>query len=82
MLGIMIPVIYLASFVDDFGDVYPIYKNPAHRALCVDEWMTALTYELAYGWNFLTVELVFQGFMILGLVSIMGRNIILPMVVT
>ncbi|MEM7107440.1 MAG: CPBP family intramembrane glutamate endopeptidase [Bacteroidota bacterium] len=83
MLGIMIPIICLASFIDSFNNFYPIYKsNAAHRVLGTEEWVPAFIYEVAYGWNFLTVELTFRGFMILGLVSIMGRNVVLPMVVT
>ena len=46
------------------------------------EWVPAMIYELAYGWNFLTVELTFRGFMIIGLASVMGRNVVIPMVVT
>lgn len=83
MLGIMIPIIFLASFIDNFSDFYPIYKsNSAHEVLGTGKWFPAMIYELAYGWNFLTIELTFRGFMILGLVSIMGRNVVLPMVVT
>ncbi|MEM1408126.1 MAG: CPBP family intramembrane glutamic endopeptidase [Bacteroidota bacterium] len=83
MLAVMIPVIFLASFIDNFSNFYPIYKsNPAHTVLGTGEWLPAILYELAYGWNFLTIELAFRGFMILGLTSIMGRNVVLPMVVT
>ncbi len=83
MLGVMIPLIFLASFIDNFSNFYPIYKsNQAHNALGTEPWVPVIIYELAYGWNFLTVELTFRGFMILGMASLMGRNVILPMVVT
>lgn len=83
MLLIMIPVVAAASFTENFNDFYPIYKkNSAHAYFQIAEWIPALVYELAYGWNFLTVELAFRGFMVLSLASIMGRNVVVPMVVT
>lgn len=83
LLLLMVPLLLAASFIDNFSDFYPIYKaNPAARYLSVPEWVTAIIYELAYGWNFLTIELVFRGFMIIGLASLMGRNVVIPMVVT
>ncbi|MEM9857089.1 MAG: hypothetical protein AAF843_07025, partial [Bacteroidota bacterium] len=61
MLGVMIPLIFLASFIDNFSNFYPIYKNnQAHNALGTEPWVPAIIYELAYGWNFLTVELTFR----------------------
>ncbi len=83
MLLIMVPVIIAASFIENFNDFYPIYKkNAVHQHLHIAEWIPAVIYELAYGWNFLTIELAFRGFMILSLAGIMGRNVVMPMVVT
>lgn len=83
MIGIMIPIILTASFIDNFNKFYPIYKpNPAYRYLEVEAWIPAIAYEIFYGWNFLTIELAFRGFMIIGLAKVMGRNVVLPMVAT
>lgn len=83
LMAVMAPLILAASFFDNFNDFYPIYKpNPAYLYLEWPEWVPAIIYELAYGWNFLTIEWVFRGFMIIGMMSMMGRNTILPMVVT
>lgn len=83
MLLVMVPVVTAASFTESFNDFYPIYKrNAVHAHLQIAEWIPAMVYELAYGWNFLTVELAFRGFMVLSLASIMGRNVVVPMVVT
>ena len=38
-------------------------------------------YELAYGWNFISIELLFRGFLVIGMVKLMGRHAILPMIV-
>ncbi|MEL7002743.1 MAG: CPBP family intramembrane glutamic endopeptidase [Bacteroidota bacterium] len=83
MIAIMIPIIFSASFIDNFNKFYPIYKaNRAHLYLEVDEWVPAMIYELFYGWNFLTIELAFRGFMIIGLAKVMGRDVVIPMVAT
>ncbi|MBL6448954.1 CPBP family intramembrane metalloprotease [Fulvivirga sp. 29W222] len=83
LLLVMVPLLIAASFIDNFNNFYPIYKaNPAPNYLGLAEWIPAIIYELAYGWNFLTIELVFRGFMILGMASLMGRNVVVPMVVT
>ncbi|TRX60863.1 CPBP family intramembrane metalloprotease [Fulvivirga sp. M361] len=83
MLLIMMVLIGFASFIDNFSDFYPMYKSSlAHTYFNVQEWVLVLIYELAYGWNFLTIELAFRGFMILSLFTIMGRNAVIPMVVT
>lgn len=83
MLLIMVPVIAIASFEKGFVSYYPRYK-PNHAAdfLGVPEWVTALVYELVYGWDFMSVELTFRGFLVIGMTSLLGRKSVLPMVVT
>ena len=83
LLLIMVPLILAASFLENFNDFYPIYRpNRAHEYFGTPEWVPAIIYELAYGWNFLSIELAFRGFMILSLAPILGRNVVIPMVVT
>ena len=74
LLGLMVPVILFASFQPDFLVAYPTYRNLApHEVLHVPEWVTALGYELAYGWDFVPTELIFRGFLVIGLSHIL-RN--------
>lgn len=76
LLALMVPVITYASFQPDFLQAYPTYRNTgAHNALNVPEWVTALGYELAYGWDFVPTELLFRGFLVIGLSRIMERNV-------
>jgi hypothetical protein len=83
MLLIMIPLIAGASFHDSFLRQYPMYKTSgAHDYLNVPEWVTAAGYEVAYALDFITVEFLFRGFMVIGLMSIMGRGAVLTMAVT
>lgn len=82
MLLIMTPLILAAAQTPGFLRQYPMYKtNSAAAYLGVPEWVPAMTYELAYGADFITVEFLFRGFFVLGLMSILGRSAILPVAV-
>jgi hypothetical protein len=78
----MIPLIYLASFQPDFLETYPTYTdNYEYRFLETEQWKTVGLYELTYGFDFLSVELFFRGFMVIALSRFVGKEAILPMVV-
>ena len=82
MLALMIPLITLASFQPDFLASYPTYKDTnANEFFGVPEWVTALIYELCYGWDFVPTELLFRGFLVIGMARVLGRGAVLPMVV-
>jgi hypothetical protein len=81
MLAIMVPLITLASFEGSFGKQYPMYKSSiAHLHLDVPEWTTVMIYEVVYGLDFITVEFLFRGFMVIGMAHLLGRKCILPMI--
>lgn len=83
MLLIMLPLLTAASFNAGFQRQYPMYKtSAAHFFLGVPEWVTVAGYEVAYGLDFVTVELLFRGFMVIGMIGVLGRSALLPMVVT
>lgn len=83
MLLVLLPILVAASFNSGFQRQYPMYKtSSAHSYLGVHEWVTVVGYELAYGLDFVTVEFLFRGFMVIGMVGIMGRKAVLPMAVT
>ena len=82
MLALMIPLITLASFQPDFLQSYPTYHDTnANEFFGVSEWVTALIYELCYGWDFVPTELLFRGFLVIGMSRVLGRGAVLPMVV-
>lgn len=82
LLLMMIPLLLSASFLESFQRQYPMYKeNQAYLVLNMPEWLTVLFYELAYGLDFITVELLFRGFLVIGMTRILGRSAILPMAV-
>lgn len=80
MLLLMLPVLVIASFLPGFLNQYPMYNsgNSIHN-YPQPELLYASIYELAYGLNFISVELFFRGFLVIGLMSIAGRKVILAM---
>lgn len=82
MLAIMLPLILLATTNASFLKQYPMYRiTDAHDVLGVGEWVTVLGYELAYGLDFITVELLFRGFFVIGMMTFLGRRSVLAMAV-
>ncbi|MEX1001862.1 MAG: CPBP family intramembrane glutamic endopeptidase [Crocinitomicaceae bacterium] len=78
----MIPLIYLASLRPDFLEEYPTYIDHfEYEHMRLEQWQTAGIYELCYGFDFISVELFFRGFLVVGLSRIVGKEAILPMVV-
>jgi hypothetical protein len=82
MIGLMLPLLIWASFQPDFLAQYPTYRDYGATAfLQVPEWVTVMIYEISYGSDFISVELFFRGFLVIGMVSMIGKKAILPMAV-
>jgi hypothetical protein len=82
MLLIMLPLLAAASFLPSFLKQYPMYRiSDAHILLGTPEWITVIIYEFAYGFDFITVELLFRGFFVIGMMQILGRHAVLAMAV-
>lgn len=82
LILLMIPLIILASFNSGFIEHYPTYNDHfEYEHMKMEMWQTRGIYELCYGSKFISVELFFRGFMVVGLSRIIGKEAILPMVV-
>ncbi|SKC60233.1 CPBP family intramembrane glutamic endopeptidase [Ohtaekwangia koreensis] len=80
MLMIMLPLILAASFLPSFIKQYPMYRGAgAAQYLDIPEWITVSSYELAYALDFVSVEFLFRGFLVIGLLQFTGRNSVLAM---
>jgi hypothetical protein len=80
LLVIVMPVIITAAFHGSFLNQYPMYKSSgANGYLCTPEWFTVLLFELSYAFDFISVEFVFRGFLVIGMIAIMGRSSVLTM---
>jgi membrane protease YdiL (CAAX protease family) len=77
MLLIMIPLLALASTQKDFLNMYPKAKFLTTLQIGHQKWRYVL-YELCYGFDFVSIEFFFRGFLILSLVKICGPHCIIP----
>ena len=77
MLFIMVPLIALASTQKDFLQMYPKAKVLAQLDLPSKRWHYFF-YELCYGFDFVSIEFFFRGFLILSLARICGPQCIIP----
>jgi hypothetical protein len=80
MLLIMLPLIAVASTQNDFLEMYPKMKMMSgfYHPENFGFW-EKLLFELAYGSDFISIELFFRGFLVLGFVKWFGKDAILPM---
>ncbi len=77
MLLIMVPLIVLASTQKDFLRMYPKAKFLSELQISHQKWRY-LVYEICYGFDFVSIEFFFRGFLILSLFRICGTHCIIP----
>lgn len=86
MMVMMAGGVYLASLNESFLSHYPVYGESAGvrfaEYLRLNEITPFMLFEVVYGFSFVMVELVFRGFLIIGLVRYFGDDVVLPMAVT
>lgn len=75
MLAIMIPLLLLAGTQKDFLQMYP--KAQVLSGTGASRWQYVV-YELCYGFDFISIEFFFRGFLILSLLQICGTHCIIP----
>lgn len=81
VLLIVMPLIFLGSFGSDFQVTYPTFKPwVITGAFGLEKWMLGGIYEIFYGLDFITIEMVFRGALVIGLVKLLGKECILPMI--
>ncbi len=73
----MAPMIVLASTQPDFLAMYPKaqFINGLHFSQEIWRWVV---YEICYGFDFVSIEFFFRGFLILALLNIFGKQCIAP----
>ena len=81
LLLINSPLIIAASFLPDFMQAYPRFKPWLNEpAFGLDKASMTAIYEFIYGTGYMMVELMFRGGFVIGMIAILGRHSILPMV--
>ena len=87
MLGIVALFILSGSFFGDIQGYYPRYPKSGVASFLenhpgIKPWMTLSFYQLSYASNFVGVEAMFRGFLILAFSRTLGGHAVLPMIVT
>lgn len=86
LLGLAGIAIVIGGFFKDIQEFYPRYLEVNGPRFAeknsIPGWLNMLIYELAYGSDFISVELFFRGFLIVGMVRYLGPSVVLPMIVT
>ena len=78
LLLLIAPFIFWASTTAGFLAQYPIYKaNFAAAYLKIPSWVTATTFELFYGIDFVFVELFFRGFLVILIGRYFGPQVVI-----
>jgi len=81
MLLIVAPLIILASFTPDFLSAYPRYRVWQYESLtAMSSFLSTTIFETLYVLDFAMTEWMFRGALVIGMVAIMGKDAILPMV--
>ncbi len=81
MLLLMVPLIAAASFLPDFLRAYPNFQ-PERMAMVpgLEPWLGYLIFEPIYLFDYTWTELIFRGFMVMGLTKVLGPHAVMPMV--
>lgn len=86
LLGLASIAIIIGGFFQDIQEYYPRYIEVNGPRFAnyndIPNWLNAILYELAYGSDFISVELFFRGFLIVGMVRYFGPQVVLPMILT
>jgi hypothetical protein len=77
----LLPFLVAMSFTPEFLSAYPQFHPWTFNGIFgLPTWSYSLLYETTYAIDFLKTELVFRGMLIIGMVSILDKKAVLPMV--
>ena len=80
MLLLVLPLVVAASFLPDFQSYYPRFKYWANFNLYqLSKFEMNLIFLICYAMDFISVELMFRGALVIGMIKLLGREAILPM---
>lgn len=80
MLLLMIPLIAIVSFQPAFQHTYPQYKFwNRDGTFGLSPAQSYGLFEIAYGLDFISIELFFRGALVIGMARVLGKEAVLPM---
>jgi hypothetical protein len=81
LVAALLPLIALISFHPDFQHSYPTFKPwRVGDAYGLRGWQLTGLYEAVYGFDFISIELMFRGALVIGISRLLGTDAVLPMV--
>lgn len=82
LLLLIAPFIFFSAYEKGLNNYYPTFRYASTAStLHVATWVPLSLYEFFYGLDFFNVELMFRGFMVVGMSALLGRHALLPMAV-
>ena len=77
----LIPILFLVSFLPEFINYYPKYRSTLGIISSgLPEILFSIPYELSYGLNLFSVEIIFRGLFIFAFIPFLGKGSVYPMV--
>jgi hypothetical protein len=78
LLGVIV-IVLAGSQAGDFGSSYPVFKYSRTAGEGILPYLQVISFELAYALDFLTIEILCRGILVLGLLRYFGPHVLLPM---
>ena len=77
----LLPFLIAISYTPDFMRAYPQFRPWWYeQALGMPTWLYTSVFETVYSIDFVMVELMFRGVLVIGMTSLLGPKAVLPMV--
>jgi membrane protease YdiL (CAAX protease family) len=81
LIALVVPIVLVAGQLESFLEQYPMYTHQPFTGIeALPGWLNVTIYELSYGAAFLPVELLFRGFLAIGMARLIGKEAVFPMV--
>ena len=78
---LVLPILIAVAFTPAFLSYYPIGKHWQYEGLFGNPaWLNTAIFEIDYLSDFIMVELIFRGALVIGMGVVLGRSAVLPMV--
>lgn len=78
---LMLSFLIAISFTPDFMSAYPQFRPWLNEGVFGwPTWLITLAFETTYSIDFVMTELAFRGALVIGMIGILGRKAVLPMV--
>ncbi len=80
LLALMFPLLLWASFQPSFLEQYPNYRPWNYTSDSQQQLLGTIAYLTSYALDFIEVEFLFRGLLVIGVAQVIGKEAILPMV--